>query len=153
MASERALRCHSPVSRPCAATAQRPPSFSSPQPTWRPANPSIPSRKIASSRPLHGSTKRAGCAMSDAIGRKDAQARESIDAEMARRIMAKREQIIRDPAHIDIAKWDISDDTHLLKSPLAFRDELLRLFERPGCQGDKLLAGKTHGKLQFRPHE
>ncbi len=85
--------------------------------------------------------------------RREQAAVAAIDRAIARRILVKGESITRDASHVDVEKWDIPDDTHLLKSPLAFRDELVALLAEPGCKGDRLLHEKTHGRIQFRPHE
>lgn len=61
--------------------------------------------------------------------------------------------MIRDPREVDVKKWAIPEDSHLLRAPAAFREEIIGLFNGVGCQGDAMPADKTLGNMQFRPGE
>ena len=77
----------------------------------------------------------------------DARLREVADQ------VVKSRGIIRNPGEVDVKKWAIPEDAHLLRSPAAFRDDVLELFADSKCKGDKMPATKSHELLQFRPHE
>jgi len=62
-------------------------------------------------------------------------------------------RIIRDARKVDVAKYADFPDAHLLRSPEAFRDDIIELFESPGCRGDLAPWPRFKEKLQFRPHE
>ena len=71
--------------------------------------------------------------------------------EIADKIVASR--IIKDQRKVDTGKWAIPEDTHLLRTPAAFRDDVVALFADPSCKGDPMPASKTHQLLRFRPSE
>jgi twinkle protein len=72
-----------------------------------------------------------------------------------RRLAFKRllEKVTKDPNGIDVTAYEIPEDMHLLRSPMAFVDDVAELLKDQTCKGDKMPALKTHGSLQFRPHE
>ena len=72
--------------------------------------------------------------------------------EVAVQVTAAR-RIIRDASKVDVNKWGVPDDSHLLKSPAIFRDEVHALFADRTCKGDKMPASKAENLLQFRPGE
>jgi hypothetical protein len=67
--------------------------------------------------------------------------------------IVKARKIIRDPGEVDVKRWAIPDDAHLLRAPAAFRDDVVALFSDDTCKGDTMPAAKTHDRLQFREHE
>jgi twinkle protein len=71
--------------------------------------------------------------------------------ELAERVAETR--ILRDVRKVDVERWGTPRDAHLLRSPAAFRDDVVRLFEDDGCQGALMPALKARGLLQFRPSE
>ena len=62
-------------------------------------------------------------------------------------------RIIRDVRKVDVNKYADFPDAHLLRSPEAFRDDIVELFENPGCRGDLAPWPMWAEKVQFRPHE
>ncbi len=64
-----------------------------------------------------------------------------------------RSRIIKDHRQVDTGKWAIPEDSHLLRTPSAFRDDVIALFADQSCKGDRMPASKTHDYLRFRPSE
>ena len=62
-------------------------------------------------------------------------------------------ELVRDPAQVPVEKWTIPEDTHLLKSPAAFRDQVVEQFGDDSCKGDPMPASKTNQLLRFRAAE
>lgn len=75
------------------------------------------------------------------------------DKHVRRMAFAHLVEMVRDPGKVDVAAYAIPEDLHLLRSPASFDKQVLGLFEDQECKGDKMPAAKTHGLLQFRPHE
>ena len=72
--------------------------------------------------------------------------------EVANQVAAEH-RIIRDARKVDVNKWGVPDDAHLLRAPAAFLDDVQALFVDHGCKGDLMPATKTRELLQFRPGE
>jgi len=66
---------------------------------------------------------------------------------------ASGNKIIRDGRTVDVGRWGIPEDSHLLRSPAAFLDDVQELFRDTSCKGDRMPSIKTHGLMQFRPGE
>src|SRR6266446_463646 len=62
-------------------------------------------------------------------------------------------EMVRDPASVPVEQWALPEDTHLLKSPASFRDQVVEQFGDASCKGDPMPASKTHRLLRFRPAE
>jgi twinkle protein len=67
--------------------------------------------------------------------------------------IAGKHRVVRDAREVDVKKWGMPDDTHLLRMPAAFRDDVVALFRQKGCQGDPMPATKAAELLRFRPSE
>ena len=68
-------------------------------------------------------------------------------------IRSRSAKMVRDANSVDVEKWGIPEDSYLLRSPAAFRDDVIASFGDVACKGDKMPATKTHGLIQFRPSE
>jgi twinkle protein len=73
--------------------------------------------------------------------------------DLANEIAAKHSKIIRDARSVDVGKYAIPEDSHLLRSPMAFVDDVLAEFADTEPKGDTMPAGKTHELMRFRPGE
>jgi twinkle protein len=67
--------------------------------------------------------------------------------------VAAAHRIVKDARKVDVQKWGVPDDAHLLRSPSAFIDDVQALFVDRACKGDKMPATKAANLLQFRPGE
>lgn len=61
--------------------------------------------------------------------------------------------IIKAAREVDVNKWAIPEDHHLIRPPIAYRDDVVALFSDSECKGDKMPADKARGLMQFREHE
>ena len=62
-------------------------------------------------------------------------------------------RIVKDARKVDVNKWGVPDDSHLLRAPAAFTDDVQALFADRSCKGDKMPASKATDLLQFRAGE
>ncbi len=62
-------------------------------------------------------------------------------------------RIIKPANQVDVGKWGMPKDAHLLRVPSAFTDDVIELFSGDGPKGDRMPAGKTADKMRFRPGE
>ena len=62
-------------------------------------------------------------------------------------------RIVKPALSVDVSKWGEPKDTHLLRSPAAFRDDVVALFADPGCKGEPMPYAKTDQLLRFREGE
>jgi twinkle protein len=75
------------------------------------------------------------------------------DENVARLNLKRLIEMVRDPASVPVKQWAIPEDTHLLRTPGAFRQQIHGQFLDTECKGEKAPWAKTHGLLQFREHE
>lgn len=71
--------------------------------------------------------------------------------EIADRIIQSR--MVKDFKEVRVKDWGIPEDSHLLRSVSAYRDDVVGNFSDKTPKGDALGAGKTHEHLRFRTHE
>jgi twinkle protein len=71
--------------------------------------------------------------------------------EFADKIIQAR--MVRDFREVKVKDWAIPEDSHLLRTPAAFRDDVVGQFADKTPKGDALPAAKTHNLLRFRSHE
>jgi twinkle protein len=73
--------------------------------------------------------------------------------EVTAQIQEAQRKILLPAKQVDVGKWGMPEDSHLLRTPVTFRDDVVALFRDNSCKGDKMPAEKTVNLMQFRPGE